>query len=446
MQKLIFTFCMVLAAIFSANAQNVIQQGNFQCISLQGPLMYYWNNPNITAQFTKDLSKELLDKRGYTLNTNMVSFSILKSIADFSNPSNGQQPNSLIHFKLAEYPASLYLSKYYPELLNDSTQEKIQSILLLEMSIQNKNAAFEFSKRLEIFIKHNKARGIGIPFGNLHLTGKAFSELMKKSLEIILDSTNFNEQIELKVSPPMMGDNFIIGAISNLPKITIESQGLFSKYRLNNQSELIRWDEQRYQEIILRGKNRTVLPPLISNALSEITKEFPQSVYVYLLQDARNIVLNRNYQLAIPARVASAGEYTISALPLIEPLPGPVHVLQLEKDTIATFSIATNKKQSNQKYSPYISTNGFDSSSAVIISDQNKDLVYSSMFSLTGKIRDQSFRIEVGEFFRDIYLNEKRVLIIGGMQQPDRMVIFDSTLSNDFINELILLSYNRFFQ
>lgn len=446
MQKLIFTFCMVLAAIFSANAQNVIQQGNFQCISLQGPLMYYWKNPNITAQFTKDLSKELLDKRGYTLNTNMVSFSILKSIADFSNPSNGQQPNSLIHFKLAEYPASLYLSKYYPELLNDSTQEKIQSILLLEMSIQNKNAAFEFSKRLEIFIKHNKARGIGIPFGNLHLTGKAFSELMKKSLEIILDSTNFNEQIELKVSPPMMGDNFIIGAISNLPKIAIESQGLFSKYRLNNQSELIRWDEQRYQEIILRGKNRTVLPPLISNALTEITKEFPQSVYVYLLQDARNIVLNRNYQLAIPARVASAGEYTISALPLIEPLPGPVHVLQLEKDTIATFSIATNKKQSNQKYSPYISTNGFDSSSAVIISDQNKDLVYSSMFSLTGKIRDQSFRIEVGEFFRDIYLNEKRVLIIGGMQQPDRMVIFDSTLSNDFINELILLSYNRFFQ
>lgn len=446
MQKLIFTFCMVLAAIFSANAQNVIQQGNFQCISLQGPLMYYWNNPNITAQFTKDLSKELLDKRGYTLNTNMVSFSILKSIADFSNPSNGQQPNSLIHFKLAEYPASLYLSKYYPELLNDSTQEKIQSILLLEMSIQNKNAAFEFSKRLEIFIKHNKARGIGIPFGNLHLTGKAFSELMKKSLEIILDSTNFNEQIELKVSPPMMGDNFIIGAISNLPKIAIESQGLFSKYRLNNQSELIRWDEQRYQEIILRGKNRTVLPPLISNALTEITKEFPQSVYVYLLQDARNIVLNRNYQLAIPARVASAGEYTISALPLIEPLPGPVHVLQLEKDTIATFSIATNKKQSNQKYSPYISTNGSDSSSAVIISDQNKDLVYSSMFSLTGKIRDQSFRIEVGEFFRDIYLNEKRVLIIGGMQQPNRMVIFDSTLSNDFINELILLSYNRFFQ
>lgn len=437
---------MVLAAIFSANAQNVIQQGNFQCISLQGPLMYYWNNPNITAQFTKDLSKELLDKRGYTLNTNMVSFSILKSIADFSNPSNGQQPNSLIHFKLAEYPASLYLSKYYPELLNDSTQEKIQSILLLEMSIQNKNAAFEFSKRLEIFIKQNKARGIGIPFSNLHLTGKAFSELMKKSLEIILDSTNFNEQIELKVSPPMMGDNFIIGAISNLPKITIESQGLFSKYRLNNQSELIRWDEQRYQEIILRGKNRTVLPPLINNALTEITKEFPQSVYVYLLQDARNIVLNRNYQLAIPARVASAGEYTISALPLIEPLPGPVHVLQLEKDTIATFSIATNKKQSNQKYSPYISTNGFDSSSAVIISDQNKDLVYSSMFSLTGKIRDQSFRIEVGEFFRDIYLNEKRVLIIGGMQQPDRMVIFDSTLSNDFINELILLSYNRFFQ
>lgn len=446
MQKSIFTFCMVLAAIFSAKAQNVIQQGNFQCISLQGPLMYYWNNPNIVSQFTQDLSKELLAKRGYTFNANSVSFSILKNIAEFSNPSNTQQAHSQIHFKLVEYPASLYLNKYYPELLNDSSQEKIQSILLLEISIQNKNAAFEFSKRLEIFIKPNKARGIGIPFSNLHLTGKAFSELMKKSLEIMLDSTNFNEQIELKVTPPVMGDNFIIGAISNLPKIMIESQGMFSKYRLNNQSELIRWDEQRYQEIILRGKNRTVLPPLINNALTEITKEFPQSVYVYLLQDARNIVLNRNYQLTIPARIAGVGEYTISAMPLVEPLPGPVNVLLLEKDTIANFSIVTNKQHINQKYFPYIATNGFDSSSAVRISDQSKDLVYTSMFSLNGTIRDQAFTIEVGDYFREIYLNKKRVLLIGGMQQPERMVIFDSTLSNDLINELILLSYNRFFQ
>lgn len=446
MQKIIFTFCIVFANCFVAQSQTTIQPGNFECISLHGPLMYYWNNPTIAAQFTQDLNKELIAQKGYSLNTNLVSISILKNIADFKNPSNDIQPNSQIHFKLVEYPASLYLNKYYPDLLNDTSQEKIQSILLLEISIQNKNASFEFSKRLEVFIKRNKSRGIGIPFSNLHLTGKAFSELMKKSVQIILDSTNLNEQIELKVTPPVMGDNFIIGAISNLPKINIESQGLFSKYRLNNQSELIRWDEQRYQEIILRGKNRTIVPPIINNALTEITKEFPQSVYVFLLQDARNIVLNRNYQLAIPARIASAGEYTISALPLVEPLPGLVNVLLLEKDTIATFSIVTNKQHANQKYYPYISTNGIDSSSAVKISDQIKDLVYSSMFSLSGNIRNQPFTIEVGEFFREIYLNNKRVFILGGMQQPERMVIFDSTLSNELINELILLSYNRFLQ
>lgn len=446
MQKLIFTFCMVLAAIFSANAQNVIQQGNFQCISLQGPLMYYWNNPNITAQFTKDLSKELLDKRGYTLNTNMVSFSILKSIADFSNPSNGQQPNSLIHFKLAEYPASLYLSKYYPELLNDSTQEKIQSILLLEMSIQNKNAAFEFSKRLEIFIKHNKARGIGIPFGNLHLTGKAFSELMKKSLEIILDSTNQSEQIELKAAPPFMGDNFIIGAITNQPKITIESKGLFSKYLLNGKTELIRWDERRYQEITLRGKNKTKLDSSLYSRLMAKEKENPQVIFVFLLQEARNIVLNKNYSLIIPARVSANTNFRITNMPIVEPLDGNHHFILQDKDTIAHFSIETDKMDSTKKIYPYLSSNGMDSNSLRRINDFDNAINFASLYYVKGTIRNQPFTIEVGEYFRAIYLNNERIVLLSGVQQPERMVIFNPNISIELINELILLSYNRFFQ
>jgi hypothetical protein len=32
------------------------------------------------------------------------------------------------------------------------------------------------------------------------------------------------------------------------------------------------------------------------------------------------------------------------------------------------------------------------------------------------------------------------------MEQPERMVIFNPNISTELINELILLSYNRFFQ
>lgn len=438
---------MVFLSVVVAHTQTMVQLGNFQCISLHGPLMYYWNNPTIATQFTQDLNQQLLAKKGFSLGTNPIRFSILKNIKEFNTSSNSNTTSSpIIHMKLAEYPASLYLKQFYPDQLNDSSQQDIRSVLLIELSIQNNSAAEVFNRSLEVFIKKSNSIGFGIPFNNLHLSAKGFSELMKKSMEIILDSNNLNEQIELKASPPMMGDNFIIGAITNLLKISIESKDLFSKYVFNGKTELIRWDEQRYQEIILRGKNKTALDPMLNSIIAAKEKENPQAVFVYLLQDARNIVLNRNYQLVIPARVSGNNNARISNIPTIEPLDSNFNFLFHEKDTIAQFSIDTDLLDSTKKIYPYLSSNGIDSNSLTRINDFNNEINFSSLYYLKGKIRNQTFSIEIGEFFRAIYLNNERIALISGTQQPERMAIFNPDISTELMNELILLSYNRFFQ
>jgi len=429
-----------------AHAQTIVQPGNFQCISLHGPLMYYWNNPTIATQFSQDLNQQLLSKKGYSLGGNTISFSILKNIKEFSTTSNNITTYPVINMKLAEYPASLYLKQFYPDQLNDSSQQGIQSVILVELSIQNIGTAEVFNRSLEVFIKKSNTIGFGIPFNNLHLSAKGFSELMKKSVEIILDSNNVNEQIELKASPPTMGDNFIIGAITNLPKIAIESKGLFSKYAYRGKTELIRWDEQRYQEITLRGKNKTIIQPALNSIIVEMEKEKPQAVFVFLLQEARNIALNRNYQIVIPARVSGNTNTKISNIPIVEPLEGDNNFLFHEKDTIAQFSIETDQLDSTKKIYPYLSSNGIDSNSLSRINDFNNAINFASLYYLKGKIRNQSFSIEVGEFFRSIYLNNERVVLLSGIQQPERMVIFNPDISIELINELILLSYNRFFQ
>lgn len=446
MQKLIFTFCIALASMVVAQSQTIIQPGNFQCISLHGPLMYYWNSPTIVAQFRQDLNQQLLAKKGYSLGTNQIQFSLLKNIKEFNTINSNITSFPIIHLKIAEYPASLYLKQFYPDQLNDSSQQGIQSVLLVELSIQNNSAAEVFNRSLEVFIKKSNSIGFGIPFNNLHLSAKGFSELMKKSVEIILDSTNESEQIELKASPPFMGDNFIIGTITNLPRIAIESKGLFSKYVFNGKTELIRWDEQRYQEITLRGKNKTILAPLLYSSFIAMERENPEAVFVFLLQEARNIVLNRNYQLVIPARISGNTNSTIKNMPIVEPLKGNHNFMIHDKDTIAQFTIETDQLDSTKKIYPFLSSNGIDSNSLTRINDLNNVVNFSSLYSLKGKIRNQPFKIVVSEFFREIYLNNERIVLIGGMQQPERMVIFDSTLSNDLINELILLSYNRFLQ
>jgi hypothetical protein len=446
MQKLIFTFCIALASMVVAQSQTIIQPGNFQCISLHGPLMYYWNNPTIVEQFRQDLNQQLLAKKGYSLGTNQIQFSLLKNIKEFNSSNKNTTSFPVIHLKLAEYPASLYLKQFYPDLLKDSSQQSIQSVLIVELSIQTNSSSELLIRSLEVFIKKSNAIGFGIPFNNLHLSAKGFSELMKKSVEIILDSTNESEQIELKASPPFMGDNFIIGTITNLPRIAIESKGLFSKYVFNGKTELIRWDEQRYQEITLRGKNKTILAPLLYSSFIAMEKENPQAVFVFLMQEARNIVLNKNYLLVIPARVSANTNIRITNMPIVEPLKGNHNFMIHDKDTIAQFNIETDQLDSTKKIYPFLSSNGIDSNSLTRINDLNNVVNFSSLYSLKGKIRNQPFKIVVSEFFREIYLNNERIGLIGGMQQPERMVIFDSTLSNDLINELILLSYNRFLQ
>ena len=117
-----------------------------------------------------------------------------------------------------------------------------------------------------------------------------------------------------------------------------------------------------------------------------------------------------------------------------------------EKDTIAKFSIEINKKDFTKKLYPHIATNGIDSSSAVVVGEKETEMIYSSKYSITGTFRNQPFGIEIGQYFREVYLNNERILIISGTQEPEKMVVLNPSIPSDLLNELILLGFNRFFQ
>ncbi len=447
MIKFIFSILLTCCSFAILQAQTIIKPGNFHCISIEGPMMYYWKNPTVIQQFKEVLQQQLLAQKQMRLDNTEIEFMQFNNFKDFSSQHNSTVTQPVVNFKMAEYSAKVFWNQ-----LNAANQPldtnlfSIQSVVMIELNIQQPTPAPSYSKTLEVYIKRAKANGIGVPFGNLHFSAKGFTELMKKSVEILLDSSNETEQIEIKASPPFMGDNFIIGAISNVPKINIESKNLFSKYQLKGQSELIRWDEQRYLDIILKGKNKTTLSPEIAKAVDNSVRENGNDIHVFLLQDARNIILNKNYQLIIPARISANDGYASAGMPLVEPLEGYNNFLLNEKDTIARFSILIDKKDFTKKIYPHIATNGIDSSSAVTVSDTESEMIYSSKYSITGTFRNQPFGIEIGQHFREVYLNNERILIISGINEPEKMVLLNPNIPSDLLNELILLGFNRFFQ
>lgn len=447
MIKFIFSFLLTFCSFAILQAQTIVKPGNFHCISIEGPMMYYWKNPTVIQQFKEVLQQQLIAQKQMRLDNTEIEFTQFNNFKDFTSQQISTVNQPVVNFKMAEYSAKVFWNQ-----LNaanqplDSNLFSIQSVVMMELSIQQPAPAPSYSKTLEVYIKRAKANGIGVPFGNLHFSAKGFTELMKKSVEILLDSSNETEQIEIKASPPFMGDNFIIGAISNSPKINIESKNMFSKYQLKGQSELIRWDEQRYLEIIVKGKNKTILSAEIAKAVDNSVRENGNDIHVFLLQDARNIILNKNYQLIIPARISSNDAYASAGIPLVEPLEGYNNFLLNEKDTIAKFSILIDKKDFTKKLYPHIATNGIDSSSAVRVNDKETEMIYNSKYSITGTFRNQPFGIEIGQYFREVYLNNERILIISGTEGPERMVLLNPDIPSDLLNELILLGFNRFFQ
>lgn len=446
MIKSIFSILLTCCAVLSLQAQTIAKPGNFHCISIEGPMMQYWSNPLVLQQFKEALNQQLGAHKNLSLGNQDYEFTQLNNFRDFSSQQINTVTAPVVNFKMAEYSAKVFWNQINNNQPLDSNLFSIQSVVIMELSIQQPAPAPTYTKSLEVYIKRAKANGIGVPFGNLHFSAKGFAELMKKSVEILLDSTIDTEEIEIKASPPFMGDNFIIGAIANAPKINIESKNLFSKYQLKGQSELIRWDEQRFLEIILKGKNRTQLSPEITKAVENSVRDHGSAIHVFLLQDARNIMLNKNYQLIIPARVSANDAYSTAGMPQVEPLEGNNNYLLNEKDTIAKFSIEIDKKDFTKKLYPHIATNGIDSSSAVVISEKETEMIYSSKYSITGTFRNQPFGIEIGQYFREVYLNNERVLIISGTEEPEKMVLLNPNIPNDLLNELILLGFNRFFQ
>lgn len=446
MIKSIFSILLTCCAFLSLQAQTMAKPGNFHCISIEGPMMQYWKNPIVLQQFKEALNQQLGVHKNMSLGSQNFEFTQLNNFREFTSQQNSPATAPVVNFKMAEYSAKVFWNQINNNQPLDSNLFSIQSVVMMELSIQQPAPAPTYTKSLEVYIKRAKANGIGVPFGNLHFSAKGFAELMKKSVEILLDSSIETEQIEIKASPPFMGDNFIIGAIANAPKINIESKNLFSKYQLKGQSELLRWDEQRFLEIILKGKNRTQLSADMAKAVENSVREHGNEIHVFLLQDARNIILNKNYQLIIPARVSANDAYSTAGMPQVEPLEGYNNYLLNEKDTIAKFSILIDKKDFTKKLYPHIVTNGIDSSSAVVISEKETEMIYTSKYSITGTFRNQPFGIEIGQYFREIYLNNERILIISGTEEPERMVLLNPNIPSDLLNELILLGFNRFFQ
>ncbi|MDD2793958.1 MAG: hypothetical protein PHD73_12315, partial [Sediminibacterium sp.] len=210
MNKLILSglFCLIC---YVSQAQQIIYPGNFRYYSGNGPVMNYWKDSAILQEFTGHLNS-LLQKNMNLQLPKDASLSIVPFKKSSTGLPAGADANQFpkINLDLIEFSTEGYIQQFNLDILDTAFVKEVQSVFNMQLTIQANAQASSFSRSIEVFIKNGPAQGMGIPVNNLPVTSRGFSQLMNKLLEILLDTSVLHEQIEMKVSRPYIGDNFVL--------------------------------------------------------------------------------------------------------------------------------------------------------------------------------------------------------------------------------------------
>lgn len=430
-------------SIINAKGQSTIYPGNFRYISAFGPLMNYWADTITQKEFTKTLDSLLIVKRNWTLNkNNNFQFAPLKNNASPTSINN----YPLLNINFIEYSTLAYIKQFKLEIADTNFTKEIVSVLRLEVRLENNSQSGLFEKSLDIYVRKGQSIGIGIPINNLNFTKKGMLETLKKSFAILFDSTTTNEAIELRVAGAFIGDDFVLNKTRGLPRIQVSTTKGISKFKYHGEDQLMRWGEQLYREVILKGKNKTIISDNLTNAFDRITSK-DDTKPIFLIQEGRDIVANQNYLLQLAANIG-ADPNGYFPRPIVSIIPGNFQVLMNEKDTLVVFDIQINKIDSSKKILLHQVTNGVDTSSITNMTESTNEVPLMYDFLVSGKINKDHFAIKISgdRYLREFYLNNQLICIANGNLAPERFVMIDDIIPAALLNKLFIIGFNSFFQ
>lgn len=461
MRKIIL-FGLFIFCLHNLFAQKKVVLEKLRCFSATGPTMNYFKDDATRKIIAIQLNRTLSQFRQASLldTTTLADIEYVNNITSLATPdlsfTKTDSPYLHLYIDFLEIAPARFFSFPENRPTDTSILTRARSIFLLKASLLRSDKTVLFSEQLNIIVSASETAGMGIVFkydndaGRLNqvvATPKGFAELVRAATNLLFDPTNQLEMVEMRVSPAFFADNYILPNTINQPRTYVATTKNISSYNYNNRGEMIRMDEPVYEQIIFKGKKAQKYPDAIMTAI-KTADNYNSSDFVFLRQECRDVVRDKNYLLKLITQVDPANILP-PLLVFTGFLPGNCHYLFLEKDTLANFSIVKNVIAPDKKIYLNKVSNGNDSSSflALIAAYSELKVVYD--YVVTGTISKQNFSIKCSGFtntVKEIFLNEKLVCIAQGKFSPEKFVVFDASLSPELLNQLYMIGFNRFFE
>ncbi|MDE3252216.1 MAG: hypothetical protein KGO92_05370 [Bacteroidota bacterium] len=439
------------------HAQKTIVWEELRCFDNNNSLTADLRQAELGKLIASQLNQTLEKKYGLTLSdTNSINLNFLdyNRIPPPVKPNFKDADTNHLHLYmdfLEVMPYRFFLNE--ENLPRDTTLPKrAKTVFVMESWIITADKRIVQHEALSIVVSEALNTGIGtlyhngIQFSELSVLPKTFAEFFRTASGMVLDPDNKLSLVEIQLAPAYWADNYIMPVLGNYPRILVTNQNGFSSYSLQHKKELIRMEDPVYEEILLKGKNTPDYPESLTQAIRN-ADHFSRSDFVFLKQDARDVLRDRNYQIKLVSQIDPQNVPEDRNLLFTGFLPGPYHLLLRGKDTLAVFSIETNIREAGRKYFSKI-YNGIDSETLQPVANNPSEWPVQTNYLVSGTLQQQPFQIKCtsGNTLKEVYLNKKMVAVIQGKFRPDKFVLFDASLSPELVNSLLILSCNRFFE
>jgi len=183
--------------------------------------------------------------------------------------------------------------------------------------------------------------------------------------------------------------------------------------------------------------------PIIKKRLGSTVNE-----YYHVLQPLRNVNLDLDYSIvAFIEFNSNPNDQEVKQSPILF-LPGNLHSIFLNQDSIGSFSVDEVVVAKDKFFNLNEIFNGFDTTKKYNIGTLYEKKKIISDKSIEGNFKGHTFKILINyaNNLKTIFIDDKMVLVAEGKNKPHQMVGDNLDNNSEMINFLLQMSFSEIFQ
>ena len=436
---------------FKAQAQSKVVVEQIQAYSMVSPSANYWHLPNNIEPLLQVLDTGLFQEINLVRDKNFTS----KAIQLTKQSQVGRISIDWSRSAQASFHAYIELYEMSPDFVQQnklaqipaSKMDSMSSIWLISCNIYNQQRAPIFKKNILLSMLPTKSIGMGYNIAIPATTPNFIFKAIQKGISFISPKVDDMEYIEAKVPAAYATDNFWMPFLHNQNRIQFDTSKAFISYVNANGIQLLRIPPAQMNKINQRDKTNNnpyfdILPDIKKRPGSNVNE------YYHVLQPLRDVNRNLDYNLVAYIEFnLSQNEQESSQSPILF-LPGNLHSIFLDQDSIGYFSIAETVVEKDKYFNPNEIFNGLDTTKKYDLGTFYEKRKIVSSKSIEGKFKSQNFRILINyaNDIKTIFINDKMVTVAEGKNKPIQMVTTNSPEDVEIKNFLLQMSFSEIFQ